>query len=501
MEYSEGAKEIRTMEGPDAQRRYELISQTVKERLKKTALLKEKPFSRGDIEGIKETLIAVAPFSQPRVFPNYWDHLLLASIYAHKLAEKTGLKDIQPLEAQALGFLHDLGRLVIPHRYLRTNLVENRLAQRIGIRKSLWEKQSPVPQIIGRGRAIKDLEDLTPPQRLMDVADNLSKMNPDGTLFDIEEMKAYDTSQPRRYGQQIVWPSEKWGIEALEYGKQKFATDLALAEIAWLENEFNVDFAKLRKQVWEDFKKPQNQQWLFAIKEAQETLDLEIDRLLERPSIKTIVFDFGNVLTTPFLDERLFEEMAKNLGVTPEAVNQAILALLEGGAMAAVKKEEDCLREFYKRIGQEFPGLDQAKKIFVQPNIYVPGEGMQKIVQKLAKNPDLEIHILSDAIEPLADIVFEAIRRLYPKISSKYIFISSREHASKREIQSSAFKNFLEKIGNPDPQTVLFIDDIEKYTTSARALWGMRSFYFGDNPFGQKAFERLEKELEKSKLI
>lgn len=405
---------------------------------------------------------------------------------------------MSPEEAQCLALLHDLGRMVVPHRYLRTDLVGQRLIQRIGIREELWRKQPPVPSILGRGKAVGSINDLSPAQRLMDVADNLGKRNQDGTLFNEEQMKDYNSNRTERY-KEVAWSSERFGISALETGKQKFAISLVKDEIEWFKNK-GIDFKKLRQEVEDEFKKPENQEWLFAVKEAQETLDPEIDKFLGRPPIKTIIFDFGNTLTAPFIDERLFEEMAKDLNVSAELIEEAISKMVAEGAMSGVKTEEDYLRDFYREIGKNFSTVEDAKNFFIHPNIYIPAEGMQRVVHRLSNNPQVQVYVLSDAIEPL-DIVFEMIRNLYPQIQMDHILISSKISASKRETQNSSFKKFLEQLGNPDSQTVLFIDDLEKYTTSARALWGIRSICFRDNPFGQNASARLENELEKATLI
>lgn len=68
----EKANEIRSIEGVDAKKRYELIGQIVKEKLEKTALIEEKPFCPEDAGSVKRTIIAVAPFVHRKIYPIYF---------------------------------------------------------------------------------------------------------------------------------------------------------------------------------------------------------------------------------------------------------------------------------------------------------------------------------------------------------------------------------------------------------------------------------------------
>ena len=107
-----------------------------------------------------------------------------------------------------------------------------------------------------------------------------------------------------------LWPSEKRGIEALEQGKQALAITLVIEEIEWLEKNYKIDFTALREEVLQEFQKPENQNWLLQARNAQENLNPKFDELLGRPPVKTVIFDFGDVLTAGGLDEKLIAAMA-----------------------------------------------------------------------------------------------------------------------------------------------------------------------------------------------
>ena len=490
-------------EGLDAQRRYLSASAIGQDVLRDTALVEEtKPWSLEDIKRTKEFLLKVAPLTHPRLYPNYWDHLLLTSIYGQKIAEKANLEELQPQEAAVLGLTHDLGKTIVPHRYLRTNLVETRFAQRIGIRPELTEKNPPIPAILGLGKhPVLTLDDLSFAQRIMDVADNLGKLNRDGSLFDVKQISGYAAGQSGRY-RNTLWPSEKRGIKALEQGKQALAITLVIKEIEWLEKNYKIDFTALREEVLQEFQKPENQNWLLQARNAQENLNPKFDELLGRPPVKTVIFDFGDVLTAGGLDEKLIAAMAKVVESPAETVSTALGAILGQGALSAVLKEEEYLERFFKALGKPFPGIEKAKTVFMQPEIYEPCPGMPKILASLSQNPNIAIYVLSDAVAFLAGPIRKAIQENYPQIPMDHVYISSERKVAKSENRADFWQKVLELVGNPDPSSVLFIDNNEVYTTSARAVGGIRGLTFRGDPDSNLSPEtRLEKEFAQAGLI
>lgn len=193
--------------------------------------------------------------------------------------------------------------------------------------------------------------------------------------------------------------------------------------------------------------------------------------------------------------------MSSELNVSPELIGKAIEELTDVG-MAAEIPEEEYLRQFYEKVGVVFPGTAEAKKIFRQPQIYKPYPGMQELVVEIGKNSNVLLYILSDSIAPVADTVMQRILELYPSFDPNNIFISSKVGASKRGNKTNAFERFLELSGIDDPESALFIDDNESYTTRSRAGNGMRGFTFTGNPYKKlNPQERLSQELKKAGLV
>ncbi len=282
-------KELQQTKGIDAQLRYNLIVHLGHEHLNGTALVSEKSWEKDDVKKAKEFMLACAPFAHPKILPSYWEHIIIASIYGRKLAEQVNSPDLNPHEAEALLLLNDTGRLVVPNHYLRNDLVGNRLAQQIGIRSEFMQKLPSMFRILGIGpNPFHTLEDVPEVQRITDIADTIGKKVADGQLFDVKSMDTYNQTLVTRYAPTSPWPTENRGRQALvDNSRQEFVFSLVLEEIAWLKNKYNVDINSIREEVKEEFDSPENQAFLLALKDAHETLDSDIDRLLGRgPPLK-----------------------------------------------------------------------------------------------------------------------------------------------------------------------------------------------------------------------
>lgn len=502
------------LERRDTHLRRDLIVGVAREYFSGTALVEDKPWTSEDVHQVKEFLRIAAPFAHPRIFPSYWEHLIIASLYARKIAEKVSGLNLDQNEAEALQLLHDVGRLAIAHRYLRNDVVEQSIFTRAGVRKKLLEKLPSIPSIIGvkvpfvSSKVYHDLEDVSLAQRVFDVADNIGKRSSGGELFDIQTMLAYDTAQPARYTGE-TWPTERAGKKALtEGGKQQFAIGLLLEEVRWLRDKHNVHFEQLREEVAKELQKPQHQEILLALKNAQETLDPNTDRLLKRPLITTVVFDIGNVLYEgkdgEDIDLLLAEKLAVHFGYTREEAYTALVeSLADGKGFAGKILEKEYLVEFWQRLGKTPPTtIEELRAPFVQPEIYTPINGMQEIVASLSKNPGIKIFCLSDAIAPVTPTVLGVMQRDFPQIKTGDIFVSNMIGAAKREPNAPAFAKLLGCLGTINPESVLFIDDKEGYTAIARGNYNIRGLTFRGNPYkGQTATDRVKQELQKAGII
>lgn len=478
----------------DVKRRGPIVTQLFVDNLADSALIKDRPFTQEDVRTARRTMLIIAPFAHPRVFPNYWEHIVYSSILARHIAEGVGFEGLTPYEAETLQFIGDDGSIVIPHRYYRKNIVNELMDKKIGIRRALVTKQPPIPEILGRRKKVQTIEDMTLPQIILDLADNLGKLNPDGTSFSLSQMKRYDESQARRYTG--VFPSERFGLGALaDKGKQKFAIDLIFAEIDILRSKFGLDIEEFCREAFKEFSLPDNQSYLRNLKQAQETLDPKVDEILGRPAVKFVVFDVGGVLTN-LADEQLWQAMSVQLNRTPQQILKAVSNSLDQGMPGKISKEA-YLSRFIAALDLPFPSsIEEAERYFDCPQAYYPIPGMPEVVAKMIKNPNLEVFVLSDAIAPLVKPNMDKIREYYPGIKEANVLFSSVIGAAKREQGSPAFRILLERLNNPNPQTILFIDDNVNYTTNARARFNIRAMHFRENDP-----ERLKVELEKAHLI
>ena len=260
--------QTRQEERRDIKIRGPIIERLAKTYLSETPLVQERPWEENDIEKIKQFFLETAPYSHPRVFPSYWDHIVLTGLYARNLAREMKIPGYDPLQAQALGLIHDIGRLLVPHRYYRNDIAAELLLKAVGIRPELAAQEYPAARILGRGDNARSIEDITGPQRIIDIADNLGRTNHLGKLFTLDDLDTYVSQQPERY-KDTVFPSETWGIHQLtKGGKQKLGERLVKAEIEWMRSE-GVDIDRIRDEIASSFNSPQNQDFLNTLKAAQ----------------------------------------------------------------------------------------------------------------------------------------------------------------------------------------------------------------------------------------
>ncbi|MBI4058779.1 hypothetical protein HY404_00910 [Candidatus Microgenomates bacterium] len=507
-------------ERQDAKLRFQLNEHNAEEYLESTALVKDKPWSEEDVEQTKRFLLACAPFAHPKVFPSYWEHLIIASLYGKELARRTKNSDFDPYEAQTLMLLHDLGRLVAPHRYLRNDVIEYSLLKHAGERADLLKTSFILPELIGvkvpgipeTQKPFTKLADMTLAQRIIDVADNLSKRTATGQLWTINDLLDYSAKMVANYSAEgKIWASERTGLKAIAdppagKGKLRFAAHLVIEEVAWLKQAYGIDFDKLRDKITQEWNNRENQEFLLALKDAQETLDQNVDRLLGKPNITTVVFDVGDVLfqgkKSEVLDDELIRRISAFFSCSPENTLTAFRTLHVKGMTGQIS-EREYLEHFWKIAGKTPPdGIKELRVPFLHPDVYQPNREMQDIVKNLSQNPNLTIFLFSNVVSVLTPVVIACLKEFYPEISESNYLFSNRIGVAKGVDDKAAFQLVLEIIHPDDPQKILFIDDNEKYTTAARSLYNIRGFTFRENPYrDQTADKRFKQELQKAELI
>lgn len=495
-------------EAQEARIRLPAIVDILAGRLKHTAVALNRPFTEEDVFATREALVACAPFTHPKIDSHFPKHLAICGMYDAALNRAVGNTETSEYESMVKGLLHDIGRLIMPHRYLLNDGFGRYLFDRIGVRKNFRERfvestwQLGIHKL-GNNWTMEHIDEHTTAQKTLYIADNFGRLNPDGTIMRPDQLEAIAQEQFIRYGN-VRWPIEGEGIRTHERKRKETVIRLLQETVIWFE-ERGISFDNLSRQVLEEFQNDENQKWLIDFYNARETLDPEVDQILGRSPIEYIVFDIGDVLyggkNGKSIDDLLSEKIAGHFGCSPEEAYN-VLSLLTPDVIAGRIPEEEYLRQFWQTLGKTPPTtMDELRAPFVQPDICTPIEGMQEIVDSLSKNPNIEIFCLSDAIASLTPTVLKALQRDFPQVPTEKILISNKIGAAKAENDGLAFEALLERINPQNPQAVLFIDNEGNYSAKAR-LRCMRGFTFRGNPYKNlSASERLRKELQKAELF
>jgi len=162
--------------------------------------------------------------------------------------------------------------------------------------------------------------------------------------------------------------------------------------------------------------------------------------------------------------------------------------------------EEKLLKMFLGRLGVSMTSMEDLRGLFAHPEICKSTAGMQNLIADIANKSEITLMVFSDSILPLAKSVSGGVLALYPRLSPDRVFISSVLKSSK--MGGDAYAKILEQFGNPDPQTVLFVDDKLTYSSAARIKFNMRGFTFeGDAAKGEASAQRLKRELASAQIL
>lgn len=183
----------------------------------------------------------VSPFIHPDVFPAYWEHIFAASYMGYQISSRLKIP-AQEIENSLL--LHDIGRLAIPNRYYRTDLIGRLMLEEIGINKELVDL-IPNMKLFLEGNV--SFDKLTPEQRIVNLSDNLGKRTPQGDLFALDDFEQYLKKEIDRYPKHSFWLSEEYGIEH-EQKAALMQRKIVRETLQWLSN-LGIDFNQIRESV------------------------------------------------------------------------------------------------------------------------------------------------------------------------------------------------------------------------------------------------------------
>lgn len=245
----EPSQEVLQQERVDTKSRLTKLVEVGRPILEQTALIQKRDFTEEDVAKVKEFFEVSKPLIHPDVWPVYWEHIELAARYARIFGEKLKAKGthVNPYELEVLGMVHDIGRLISPHRFFRTNLAGESFLKRLGVRENLLNKQNPEARLFGRGGNITSANQLTIEQQVLMLADNLGRKVEDGSLIRFEQIADLTDQQVEQY-QGEVFASERFGKKRLVEASKKELQ--LLDEIKQtLQAQYGVSIDEVREEV------------------------------------------------------------------------------------------------------------------------------------------------------------------------------------------------------------------------------------------------------------
>lgn len=245
----EPSQEILREERVDTKSRLTKLVEIGRPILAQTALTQERDFTEEDVAKVREFFETSKPLIHPNVWPSFWEHVELASRYARIFGKKLQDKgvSVNPHELEVLGMIHDIGRIISPHRFFRTNLVGESLLKRLGVREDLLSKQVPEAQLFGRGGNIASANQLTIEQQVLMLADNLGRKVEDGSLIRFEQIGDLTDQQVKQYPGE-VFASERFGKKRLVEASKKELQLLGEMK-QMLQAQYGIDIDEVREEV------------------------------------------------------------------------------------------------------------------------------------------------------------------------------------------------------------------------------------------------------------
>ncbi|MEK7125590.1 MAG: HD domain-containing protein [Patescibacteria group bacterium] len=181
-------------------------------------------------------------------------HMQLTAMFTRRIAEKLHMN---PNELEALAWLHDIGR-TITHRLFRNDLLGDLLLKKMGIREDFLKKMRPLADYLGPAatRKVRTIDDISPEERVLQIADFAGKRNAVGEIASFDEMLEYHRQSRKRYedvtGLKQVWPSELYASRHMMPGEDDPGIIEGGAKIYegirdWLKEQ-GVDIEELRQE-------------------------------------------------------------------------------------------------------------------------------------------------------------------------------------------------------------------------------------------------------------
>ncbi len=193
--------------------------------------------------------------------------------------------------------------------------------------------------------------------------------------------------------------------------------------------------------------------------------------------VEAVISDFGGVLTTPLLAS--FAAVQDHTGIPMESLGKAMSRIAEReGEHPLYELERGHVREsdFLETLGAELeadlghrPELHRFSEIYFQA--LHPNEAMIDLM-RTARDSGRRMALLTNNVRE-----WEPRWRKMLPVDEIFETVVDSAFVGMRKPEPGIYELTLERIGNPDPSTCLFIDDMDVNCEAASKL-GLRAVHF-----------------------
>lgn len=207
-------------------------------------------FTPEDVKKVQEFLLTAFPEGSDNVRTHR--HLQTTGRFAAAIAERTG--EYNPSTLHVMGLLHDVGRLlthpdgVNPHRYFRNDLLGDALMKKLGLPQKFAAILQPHASYLHPER-FQRLEDFSPEQRILIIADICGKKKDDGSIQPFTETMAYHYASRNKLAtaKEGPWPSENAAMRIVTPALVEQWGKLYESIVQWLQSTYGIDIEDVRK--------------------------------------------------------------------------------------------------------------------------------------------------------------------------------------------------------------------------------------------------------------
>jgi putative hydrolase of the HAD superfamily len=196
--------------------------------------------------------------------------------------------------------------------------------------------------------------------------------------------------------------------------------------------------------------------------------------------IETVISDFGGVLTTPLVSS--FAAVQDDTGIPMETLGKAMSRISEReGKHPLFELETGRVTEvdFLAKLADELePELGHRPEMHRFADIYFealhPNEEMIDLMREL-KASGLRMAMLTNNVRE-----WEPRWRSMLPVDEIFELVVDSGFVGMRKPDREIYELTLERLGNPEPSSCLFVDDIEANAEAARDL-GLSAVHYRDN--------------------